>query len=1373
VTSSLRTSGARAFLATALVISTLLAIPAAQAAETDEYIVVLANDTAVAAQSHSMALGTAVQITHVFDEVLGGFAVQASPNAAAALANDPRIAAVVPSQTFSLTEIANWGFFRIDALEAHDVANGLHRGAGTRIIVIDSGVDLDHPDLESNLDLSSGTNCINPGSSPADDVDHGTHVAGIAAARYGPDGYGVVGIAPEATVVPIKAFDQTGNATTAQVLCGINHAKSVANDGYPTVVNMSFGETGSDSVCDDAGTDVIHEAICDLADTGAILVAGAGNSLVDTATFIPAAFDETIAVSSYADFDGIPGGLAGCRFGSDFSYDCDDTFSDFSNWGESVDVMAPGSQIYSSVPNDTHAVKSGTSMAAPQVSGVVALMLAADPTLTQNEARALLQDTGECPDTGINSGGAVCLDQGAWTDDPDGSAEPLINALRAAQRATDPVRWISPRPGLMEPGITPVAIKVAEDSPGTTTVSFDVDGGTSQPTSYNAATGYYEGSWDASGLLTSGATLSAHADDGSGVETDMIAVAASPQKQAHWSFDETTGLVAADISGNGWNAELVNGPVWTGGLYDGAISLDGADDYLNINNSLLNGVGDATIATWVKPAGAGTHTVLSGANSQNSNEILLIIKSATEVRFFSGEDSASRESWNVPSLVDGAWHHLAFVRNASGDSLELYLDGVSQGSRSTPVGPLAIAADGLIVGQEQDSIAGGFDADQAFDGLLDDYFVFDRVLTAQEVADLADLPEDLTPPTAVDDFTAVADGLAVNLAWSAASDGESGVSAYRIYRDTSGGGAKALLAEIPASELAYVDTATDPLTTYFYEMAAVNGSGLEGPLSPEQNATTAEGGGPGDPHVIGYWSLDETAGTVAADGSNSGNDGTVVGSASWTSGRINGGLTLGTSTDLVDIPSAALDGADTITIALWTKLNSGGTNALVSAANPGNNNELLMNLKTPSQLRFFTGEAANSRVDWSLPSLDDGQWHHLAVVRDSVNNEVEVFLDGQSRGSQATPLRPLDVANGGLVFGEEQDSVGGGFDSSQALDGALDEVWFYNRVLTVQEIEDLALYVPDTTPPSAPGNLVATANGLTVDLTWEAATDAGSGVAGYTVDRSPAGSGPWTEIATPDGAATSFTDAGTLPATTYYYRVTAVDWAGNVGDPSNTDSATTDDANSSLIGHWELDETTGTVAADSSTYDRDATLKGSPTWSAGIIGGGLHLDPNSDYLKLKRAILNGADTLTVAMWMKADSTGTHTLISGANSGNSNEILLLIKGDDEIRFFTGQKSNSLAKWAVPSMTDGEWHHVAVVRDSVTNKVELFVDGVSYGNKSKTLLPLDIAAGGLMIGQEQDSVGGGFSVAQALDGYLDDVRIYDRPLTSAEIAALATP
>ena len=299
------------------------ALPAAGTPPSDEessWIVQLVPDANPAVEASRLAKEAGGSKGHVFDQVLGGFEFKGSAVAAARLSQSPRVRVVVPSTTFTLEDTPGFGIFRIEADEAHQPQNGLHTGAGSRILVIDSGIDVDHPDFTGHLDLANSYDCANLDTDPDDDHSHGTHVSGIAAAIYGPDNFGTVGVAPDATIVAIKAFDASGSATTAQVLCGLNRAAMVVNaDSIPTVVNMSFGQVGTDSICDDLDTsDVMHEAICDLADTGAILVAASGNSSMNSSGFIPAAFEEVITVSSLTDFDGLSGGLAGCRFDVEF-----------------------------------------------------------------------------------------------------------------------------------------------------------------------------------------------------------------------------------------------------------------------------------------------------------------------------------------------------------------------------------------------------------------------------------------------------------------------------------------------------------------------------------------------------------------------------------------------------------------------------------------------------------------------------------------------------------------------------------------------------------------------------------------------------------------------------------------------------------------------------------------------------------------------------------------------------------------------------------------------------------------------------------------------------------------------------------------------
>ena len=275
---------------------------------------------------------------------------------------------------------------------------------------------------------------MNLGQPPTDGHGHGTHVSGTIAATAD-NGIGVVGVAPEATIVPVKVLDDTGNGTTATVVCGVDYVTGLNTDANATndvqVVNMSLGDTGSAGTCTDGG---LRQAICQSVAAGITYVAAAGNSTTDASTFYPANYPEVIAVSAITDLDGKAGGLAGCLF---FILYCDDEIAFFSNYGAVVDVTAPGAQIQSTWMGGGYQSSDGTSMASPHAAGVAALVLEADPGLSPAVVATILEESGQCPNSSWAEAGTdeTCAGQGQWGDDPDGIAEPLVNALRAVEAA--------------------------------------------------------------------------------------------------------------------------------------------------------------------------------------------------------------------------------------------------------------------------------------------------------------------------------------------------------------------------------------------------------------------------------------------------------------------------------------------------------------------------------------------------------------------------------------------------------------------------------------------------------------------------------------------------------------------------------------------------------------------------------------------------------------------------------------------------------------------------------------------------------------------------------------------------------------------------
>lgn len=213
------------------------------------------------------------------------------------------------------------------------------KGDGVKVAVLDTGVDLDHPDLAQNL--LPGHNFIEPSKQPWDDNQHGTHVAGIIAAAN--NQIGMVGVAPEAKIIPVKVLNRSGNGNLVDVAKGIRWA---VDEGKADLICMSLGSPNP--------VQEVRKAIQYALSKNVVCFVAAGNAGVTKEVYYPANYPETIAIGS------IDESLAR---------------SGFSNTGTSLDFMAPGGRIFSTVPDNWYAVLSGTSMAAPFATGVAALVL--------------------------------------------------------------------------------------------------------------------------------------------------------------------------------------------------------------------------------------------------------------------------------------------------------------------------------------------------------------------------------------------------------------------------------------------------------------------------------------------------------------------------------------------------------------------------------------------------------------------------------------------------------------------------------------------------------------------------------------------------------------------------------------------------------------------------------------------------------------------------------------------------------------------------------------------------------------------------------------------------------------------------------------
>lgn len=369
-----------------------------------QYIVVLNDDADPGAEAKNAARSQGVAIDHVYTHALNGFAFRGSAAAAAALARNPNVSYVIADQAVSVVggpgDSRKPGGGGGGTTPSQEVPTGISRigaypasstGFGVGVAVIDTGIDLTHPDLGAPV---NGRNCISPGKTANDDNGHGSHVAGTIAARD--NGTGVVGVAPGATLYAVKVLNARGSGSWSSVICGIDWV--TANANKIGVANMSLGGAGTatpttdTTTCSNSSNDALHTAICKSVKAGVTYAVAAGNSASDASGFLPAAYEEVITVSALADYDGLTGGL---KSPTCANYGGDDTFASFSNFGAPVDIAGPGVCIKSTWKGGGYKTISGTSMATPHVAGAAALYVGANPGAFPAAVKTALLNSAE------------------------------------------------------------------------------------------------------------------------------------------------------------------------------------------------------------------------------------------------------------------------------------------------------------------------------------------------------------------------------------------------------------------------------------------------------------------------------------------------------------------------------------------------------------------------------------------------------------------------------------------------------------------------------------------------------------------------------------------------------------------------------------------------------------------------------------------------------------------------------------------------------------------------------------------------------------------------------------------------------------------
>ena len=534
---------------------------AAQPAPAGTYIVVLRPSVAnVPAAASDIARAHGGTVGFVYQHALRGFSIRVPAAAAAAIARRPAVAYVEADQLFTVeAQTVPTGIRRIFAPgNANlDIDGTDDERVDVDVAVIDTGIDLDHPDLN----VVGSTNCASGGpftqtcGSGGDDGNgHGTHVGGSVAALD--NSIGVVGVAPGTRLWAVRVLGNNGSGYTSWIVAGMDWVTARAST--IEVANMSLGGGASQAIDDAANR---------MADAGIALAVSAGNSDANAANFSPARAQKVLTVSALADF---------------------------SNWGSTVEIAAPGVCILSTWLNGGYNTISGTSMSSPHAAGGLALLASRGFSRTWTGVQGLymtLRNTGN-----LN-----------WTDDSgDGVKEPLLDVSSTS---------------VFDPATVPGS--PSSNQPPTASFTFSCSGLTC---SFNGS-----GSSDADGSIASYSWSFGDGTSGSGVTTSTTYASAGTytvtltvtdddgatgSTSRNATVSSSSGGLAVSLAGSSTN----NGSSWT------------ANVTIAVTNNGAPVPGAVVAGSWSNGA-TGSASCTTGSNGQCTVSTSGIPKRTASVQF--------------------------------------------------------------------------------------------------------------------------------------------------------------------------------------------------------------------------------------------------------------------------------------------------------------------------------------------------------------------------------------------------------------------------------------------------------------------------------------------------------------------------------------------------------------------------------------------------------------------------------------------------------------------------------------------------------------------------------------------------------------------
>ncbi|AQT69446.1 Chitinase A precursor [Anaerohalosphaera lusitana] len=812
-----------------------------------------------------------------------------------------------------------------------------------------------------------------------------------------------------------------------------------------------------------------------------------------------------------------------------------------------------------------------------------------------------------------------------------------------------------------------------------------------------------------------------------------------------WKFNEGSGSTAGDTSTKVNHGTLTNGAAWTTGVSGSGISFDGVDDYVAVDDSAsLNLTGSLSVAAWIKPNSFGSRgygrILDKGASSVGYSFFVNHKFGGLSFATYGGPVADSND--NV--VTTGKWQHVAMVYDQAAETVTFYVDGVSAGTASYNKAPSDSAGSPLTIGIR------GQDMERAFDGIIDEVHLYDFAVSESDIQTLAE-PGNSEPTNTAPAVTDVADQTVKagqNLEFVVeASDADGDALTYSSPNLPTG-------AVLTNNVFSWTPESTQ-VGSYTVDFIVSDGTDLVSTTVDITVTESTDGRG-----LAAVWKFDEGSGEIANDSSAMNNDAILGNGAVWTTG-VNGSAV---SFDGVDDYVAANDSASlnltgSLSVAAWIKPNSFGSRGYGRILDKGANSagySFFVNHKFGG-LSFATygGPVADSNDN----VITTGKWQHVAMVYDQAAETVTFYVDGVRAGMVSHKSVPNDSSRSPLTIGIR------GQDMERAFDGIIDEVHLYDYAVSESEVQVLAEPVitePTNTAPYVTGIVDQTVEaGQNLEFAIEA-SDADGDALTYSSPNLPAGATltdnvfSWTPESTQVGTYTvDFLVSDGVDAVTESCMITVNE---------STDSGSEVVIDSSTVMALDMDsEPVDGLVQDVSTYDNDGRIVGRPV----VSDSAFEFDGLDDGVVVPDHASLDLDQMTVSAWVYLDSyQDDQRIISKEYDKYAPYSIysLLMSGSNESKVEFRIAVNGV-RYRVASSQDiplNQWVHVAGTYDG--GEMVVYVNGRRDGSYAVSG-PIQDNDNGVYVGASQ-------FYSRFFDGKIDSPMVYNKALSSSEIASMAS-